>query len=148
MPISPIDDPQDTRASDIPDGYPWDNDVPPSTEPASPHRMTDREARARLAGVTLDAQGRRQSPHHPHVDRWGAGARASAIISGHSVECAQFGTDAACAGSSAPEYDGDDPIPSMRGERVRDALEGVVLDMADDADRELDEAASSDRVAT
>ena len=34
MYISPIDDPQDTLAAHLPDGYPWDHDAPPSTEPS------------------------------------------------------------------------------------------------------------------
>lgn len=36
------------------------------------------------------------APFHAHVDRRGAGARAKAIIAGHSVQCAQFGADPAC----------------------------------------------------
>lgn len=43
------------------------------------------------------------------------------------------------------DHDGDEPIHSMRGAPLRDRLDEIRLDMADDADRERDEAGSSDR---
>jgi len=44
--------------------------------------------------------------HHPHVDRRGAGARAEAFLAGHSVLCAQLGSDPACPG---PGEEAPDP---------------------------------------
>jgi len=53
----------------------------------------------RHAGVVAVEEARAAQPaHHPHVDRRNAHARAQATIGGHSVLCAQFGTDAACPG--------------------------------------------------
>lgn len=39
-------------------------------------------------------------PHHQHVDRRGAWARADAVIAGHSVLCAATGDDTTCPGPS------------------------------------------------
>jgi hypothetical protein len=59
--------------------------------------MSGPRARSVTCAVTTPSP----TSHHPHVDRAGAYARASAIAAGHSVECAEFGTDAACQGPTS-----------------------------------------------
>lgn len=98
MYINPIDDPQDTLAAHLPEGYPWDHDAPPPTEPSHPEAIVSRAVMAYVASV-----------------------------------------------AEPIDHDGDEPIHSMRGAPLADRLEEIRLDMADDADREHDEAGSSDR---